>query len=458
MIDVTRCAEVSREALVVNPAKTCQPIGAVYAALGIHGCMPHSHGSQGCASYLRMHLSRHFREPIITTTSSFSEGQVVFGGSGNLKMAIKNLIHVYRPKVVAVHTTCSAETIGDDVSGIVQEMRRAGELPEEVDVFCASTPSYVGSHVTGFARMTTAAIEAFAERVEPGERSEAGERVNLLPGFVSPADVRELKRIMALAGVEATVLPDISDVLDAPMTGELRLYQDGGTPVEAVRDMGTAVATIGLGREATLDPANALRAKCGVDGEVLPVPIGVAATDALLLELSRIVGEPVSPELERERGRLVDMILDAHSHWHGKKVAIFGDPDITEALTGFVAELGMRPTHVLTGTKSAEWEKAVALLAPGARVASDADILTLHTWVRAEPVDLLIGNTYGKFLARAEGIPLIRVGFPIVDRANLTHFPVVGYSGAAWLVERIGNTLLDVKEAQTPDHLLELMQ
>jgi nitrogenase molybdenum-iron protein beta chain len=39
---------VERHALTINPAKTCQPIGAMYAALGIHRCLPHSHGSQGC--------------------------------------------------------------------------------------------------------------------------------------------------------------------------------------------------------------------------------------------------------------------------------------------------------------------------------------------------------------------------------------------------------------------------
>ena len=38
-----------RSALTINPAKTCQPIGAMYAALGIHSCLPHSHGSQGAA-------------------------------------------------------------------------------------------------------------------------------------------------------------------------------------------------------------------------------------------------------------------------------------------------------------------------------------------------------------------------------------------------------------------------
>ena len=29
-----------RSALTINPAKTCQPIGAMYASLGIHGCLP----------------------------------------------------------------------------------------------------------------------------------------------------------------------------------------------------------------------------------------------------------------------------------------------------------------------------------------------------------------------------------------------------------------------------------
>jgi nitrogenase molybdenum-iron protein beta chain len=69
----------------INPAKTCQPLGAMYAALGIHGCLPHSHGSQGCCAYHRMHLTRHFRDPVLASTSSFTEGASVFDGAANLK-------------------------------------------------------------------------------------------------------------------------------------------------------------------------------------------------------------------------------------------------------------------------------------------------------------------------------------------------------------------------------------
>ena len=68
-----------RSALTVNPAKTCQPIGAMYAALGVRGCMPHSHGSQGCCAYHRSTLTRHYKEPIVAGTSSFREGSSVFG-------------------------------------------------------------------------------------------------------------------------------------------------------------------------------------------------------------------------------------------------------------------------------------------------------------------------------------------------------------------------------------------
>lgn len=78
MLDLTTKKIVERKALRINPAKTCQPIGAMYAALGVHACMPHSHGSQGCCSYHRMQLTRHYKEPVMATTSAFTEGASVF--------------------------------------------------------------------------------------------------------------------------------------------------------------------------------------------------------------------------------------------------------------------------------------------------------------------------------------------------------------------------------------------
>ena len=126
----TSAKEIERKSLTINPAKTCQPIGAMYAAFGLHGCLPHSHGSQGCCAYHRSALTRHFKEPVVASTSSFSEGSSVFGGSANLVQAIDTIFSVYNPDVVAVHTTCLSETIGDDMTQIISKAHEDGKVPE----------------------------------------------------------------------------------------------------------------------------------------------------------------------------------------------------------------------------------------------------------------------------------------------------------------------------------------
>ena len=42
-----------REALTINPAKACQPLGAVLCSLGFEKTLPYVHGSQGCVAYFR---------------------------------------------------------------------------------------------------------------------------------------------------------------------------------------------------------------------------------------------------------------------------------------------------------------------------------------------------------------------------------------------------------------------
>lgn len=140
MLDLTPKEITERTALRINPAKTCQPVGAMYAALGVHKCMPHSHGSQGCCSYHRTFLTRHFKDPAIASSSSFTEGASVFGGGSNLKTAVKNIFDIYKPDIIAVHTTCLSETIGDDVGAFIQDM----DIDEGKYVVHCHTPSYAG--------------------------------------------------------------------------------------------------------------------------------------------------------------------------------------------------------------------------------------------------------------------------------------------------------------------------
>ena len=453
MLDATPKEIKLRSGGKINPAKTCQPIGAMYAALGIHKCLPHSHGSQGCCSFHRMTLSRHFRDPVMASTSSFTEGASVFGGGANLKTSIKNVFSIYEPDVIAVHTTCLTETIGDDVPTIIAQ----SEVPEGKLVIHCNTPSYQGSHITGYSNMVKGMISYLAQATS----AEKKEQVNVIPGFVNPGDIREIKRIVKLMGIDSITLPDTSGVVDTPLTGEFKMYPDGGTTVEEIKETGNSKLTMALGAWASADAANHLERKCKVPALTLKTPIGVKATDELILALSGKFAQEVPYELEEERGQLVDILTDTNFHFHGKKVALFGDPDVVIALTEFLLSMGMVPKYVITGTPGSAFEREVKAMLDEAgiedyKVKAEGDLFELQQWIKNEPVDLLIGNTYGKLIARAEDVPFVRIGFPILDRSVHSYFPIVGYKGAMRIIEMISNALLDRQDRDAADEDFEI--
>ena len=153
----------------------------MYAALGIHSCLPHSHGSQGCCSYHRSALTRHYKEPVMAGTSSFTEGASVFGGQANLLQAIDNIFTIYKPDVIAVHTTCLSEIIGDDIPQIAKRPGRR-QIPEGKYVIHANTPSYVGRTSPASANMTTAMVNYFSEST--GRKLQADQHHSRLCGAV----------------------------------------------------------------------------------------------------------------------------------------------------------------------------------------------------------------------------------------------------------------------------------
>jgi nitrogenase molybdenum-iron protein beta chain len=445
--------EIVHETGKINPAKTCQPIGAMYAALGIHGCLPHSHGSQGCCAYHRMHLTRNFRDPVLASSSSFTEGASVFGGAANLKTSIKNIFAIYNPAIIAVHTTCLSETIGDDIPNIIKQ----SEIPEGKVVIHVNTPSYQGSHITGFAGMCKAMVSYLS-----ANDGTPKEQVNILPGFVNPGDMREIKRIVGELGIRSIMFPDTSGVLDTPLTSKYQMYPDGGATIAEIRDAGNSSLTLALGSFASNDAADLLQEKCGVTGIPLKLPIGLKATDDFIMALKDWFGCEIPKTLAIERGQVVDTLIDTHFHYQGKTVAIFGDPDHVIALTEFVLTMGMVPKYVLTGTPGKAFEPEIREMLKsagieGSKVKAEGDLFELQQWIREEKVDLLIGTSYGKYIARAEDIPLVRVGFPVLDRAVHPLMPVVGYRGCLRLIEQISNALLERRDRDCSDEDFELV-
>jgi nitrogenase molybdenum-iron protein beta chain len=68
---------------------------------------------------------------------------------------------------------------------------------------------------------------------------------------------------------------------------------------------------------------------------------------------------------------------------------------------------------------------------------------------------LLIGNTYGKYIARDEDTPFLRMGFPIADRPGHNYMPKTGYNGAANLLTQMLGAMLDHRDRTCAEEKVE---
>ncbi len=389
-----------------------------------------------------------------------TEDAAVFGGMNNLVEALQNATALYKPAMVAVSTTCMAEVIGDDLQNFISTARAKEVIAEDYPVPFAHTPSFVGSHLNGYDGMLRSILELLA-----GEPAAAlNGAVNLVPGFLpSVGDLRELKRLLGLMGVAHTVLGDHSETFDAPATGDYALYP-GGTPLAAVAEAVNASGTVFLQGSSTVRSAELVRHSWPGEEITLRLPIGVANTDRLVTEVARIAGVAVPAAVTAERGRLLDAMADSHAYLHGKRVAVAGDPDLVVGLLGFLLELGAIPVHVLstTGDESfrsrAEEVLAASPYGHAATVWPGKDLWHLRSLVLTEPVDLLLGSSFLKYISREADIPLVRVGFPIFDRHHLHRFPIVGYAGGVWLLTQLVNTVLEELDRTAPEHSFDVVR
>ncbi|MBL3585549.1 nitrogenase molybdenum-iron protein subunit beta [Rhodovulum sulfidophilum] len=442
---------LAREALVINPAKACQPLGAVFAAAGYEGTMSFVHGSQGCVAYYRSHLSRHFKEPASAVSSSMTEDAAVFGGLVNMVDGLANTYALYQPKMIAVSTTCMAEVIGDDLNSFIIQAKEKGSVPEEFDVPFAHTPAFVGSHVDGYDNMQKGILTHFWKGAE---RSET-DSINIIPGFdgFAVANIREMNRMLGEMGVDYTVLCDVSDVYDTPSDGNFQMYA-GGTKLDDVKAAVNAKATLSLQEYCTKRTLEFCE-EVGQQTAALHYPMGVAGTDEFLMTVSELTGKEVPASLTLERGRLVDAMADSQAYLHGKTYAIYGDPDFVYAMAKFVMETGGEPTHCLATNGSKAWAKKMQALldsspfGKGCQVWAGKDLWHLRSILATEPADLLIGNSYGKYIERDLNIPLIRLTFPIFDRHHHHRFPTFGYQGGLTVLVKILDTIFDKLDTNT---------
>ncbi|MDI6605246.1 MAG: nitrogenase component 1 [Thermoanaerobacteraceae bacterium] len=447
--------------VVINPNRTCMPLGAMLATLGIHKTIPLVQGAQGCTTYVRYTFSRVYKEPAVIATSSFHEDAAVFGGRKNLTTAIRNLVIRYKPEIIGVVTTCSSEIMGDDIESFIKAAQKmmVEELGEEkaygVKIVPIHTPSFAGSHVKGYDNASKAYLQYLATK-----KTNPNNKVNIIPGIITPGDIREIKHLLKEMGIEGIILFDISDTLDLPLRPpqSIPYYPKGGTKLEEIEDMPNSLATFALCRDSGGSGAEYLKSKFDITSFLGPIPIGVHNTDIFLNRLSELTGKTIPESILDERGWLLDSMADTLHHTMMKKVAIFGDPDVTVGVTRFVCELGMEPIAVLSGTKSPTFTQEIEEIAKeyecSPKIMNGSDLFEFEEYIRTKNIDIILGNSRGVDVSKEMQVPLVRFGFPVYDRFGFQKRPIVGYRGGELLLENIVNSILDYEYPDDRTHQL----
>ena len=431
----------SEKQCTVNPLKMSQPLGAALAFMGVENCMPLFHGPQGCTSFGLVLLVRHFREAIPLQTTAMSEVATVLGGLDNLEQAIVNIANRAKPGLIGICSTGVAEIQGSDLDGFLNLIR--GKHPElgHIALVDVSTPDFRGAFQDGWAAAVTRMVEEIVEI--PPSKAQRSRSINVLPGcHLTPGDIDELRDIFEAFSLGPVFLPDLSGSLDGHIPAEFTPATLGGTSMEQIRRMGSAGWTAAIG-EQMRGAAITLEHRTGVPYILFDRLTGLASNDELMAFLARVSGVPVPGKYRRQRGQLVDAMLDGHFHFGGKKAAVAAEPDLLWAISNWLKEMGCEIQVAVTTTHSPLLDRI-----PAEEVLL-GDLEDLEA--RAVGADLIVTHSHGRQAAERLQIPFFRLGLPVFDRLGAGHQVTVGYRGTRDLIFDIGNLLMADAQGPTPE-------
>jgi nitrogenase molybdenum-iron protein NifN len=421
------------------------PMGGALAIKGLENSITLMHSSQGCSTYIRRHIAQHFNEPMDIASSSLTEEATVYGGGNKLKKAITNVIKVYNPKTIGITTSCLAETIGEDIERIVSEYIVENNLKDKINIFYSGTPGYGGTENEGYYYTVRKIVENY---VKPSKKHN---KINIITGyFLSPAEIREIKNMLKIFGVEAIILPDYSETLDAPYYGKkYKRIPSGGTKIIDIEKMSGSLATIELGvlLDDKKSPGKYIEDIFGVKLYRLPLPIGLKNSDKFIKLLSKIFNKQIPKEIVNERRRYIDGMIDSHKYNGEGRATIYGSPEMVYSLAKLCDENGIKPVIIATGSENKLLQEKLEkeLKYKNIKFLIDTDFETIGKISKEKNVNIALGNSDGKYLTENYKIPLIRTGFHVHDRVGGQRENRLFYKESMNFLDKITNCLLENK-------------
>jgi light-independent protochlorophyllide reductase subunit B len=404
------------------------------AMSGVHYVL---HAPQGdtYADLLFTMIERRQQRPPVTYTT-FQARDLGKDTAELFKTAAREAYERFKPQLMLVGASCTAELIQDDPAGI----GKALGLP--VPVVPLELSAYQHKENWGaaetFYRLVRACAPA-AEVVQPAGRLRS---CNLLGptalGFRHRDDVAEVTRLLGRLGVTINVT--------APL---------GATPADLAR-LVNADFNVVLYPEIA-EPAARWLGKTFRQPCVNVVPLGVGATREFIRQVAELAGVDPQPVLAAEETRLPWYSRSVDSTYlTGKRVFIFGDATHAIAAARIATEeLGF--TVVGLGSYSRELAREVR--AAAAKYGLEALITEDHLLVEEQLTklqpELVLGTQMERHIAKRLGLPCAVISAPVhVQDYPARYSPQMGFEGANVLFDTWVHPLMMGLE----EHLLAMFR
>lgn len=415
--------------VTVNPQTHGASLGAVLAVLGLNRALPLFHGSNGCSTFIRLELARHYREPVPLVSTALKETQVILGAGDYLLEGLDRAGTLYEPDLLAVIGGSVAETIGEDLGATLAEFHRL--FPQRnIPTVAIPAADYKGGLLSGYRDAVLALIKSLAE---PGPTL-PGTLAVLPPPGLTPGDLRALKTEIRAFGLQPLLLPDLDGSLGGYYRRDTGFLPRGGTSLETLRAIGRAEAILVLGP--SLEPVGKELARSfGRPVYHLYRHSGLRATDERLRLFRDLSGRPVPPELKQDREGLLDALLDLHTYLGNRPVGLAGNPETLYDLASWLPEAGLRPTLAVANEDS-------PLLGEIATQRTSRGDLDLFGSLLTDE-EILIAGSNARGVAIPRGLPLWRLGFPVFDRYGAPQRATLGYHGSQTALFELANLILE---------------
>lgn len=246
-------------------------------------------------------------------STNLQEKDMVYGGGAKLEAAIRDAYVRFRPKAIFVTASCASGIIGDDVSGITDELEEELGLPV-VYVPCEGFKSKIWA--TGF----DSAFHAIVRKIVKPPVKKKKDLINVINFWGSDVFTDLFGRI----GLRPNYIVPFATI------DQLEKISEAAATVQVCSTLGTYLAA-------------ALEQEYGVPEVKSPPAYGLKGTDEFFRELGRLTGKERKVEIliEQERKRISEELEELRGKLKGKRVYVAAGAAHGHSLLALLCDLGM---------------------------------------------------------------------------------------------------------------------